>query len=128
MLYTKAQAILLGLLYCFSSLSKIHIAFCNGAYIDEFFDYWNPKRAGGIDLVAVAGFGDHDVQVANDLEVPIYSDYTLLLKQVDLDAVAIALPNTLHVESVELALEVGIKNILLEKPIASTVKKQMQFC
>jgi hypothetical protein len=48
MLYTKAQAILLGLLYCFSSLSKIHIAFCNGAYIDEFFDYWNPKRAGGI--------------------------------------------------------------------------------
>ena len=76
-----------------------------------------------IDLVAVAGFGDHDVQVANELEVPIYSDYTLLLKQVDLDAVAIALPNTLHVESVELALEAGIKNILLEKPIASTVKE-----
>ena len=39
-----------------------------------------------IDLVAVAGFGDHDVQVANELEVPIYSDYTLLLKQVDLEA------------------------------------------
>lgn len=76
-----------------------------------------------IDLVTVAGFGDHDVQVANELEVPIYSDYTLLLKQVDLDAVAIALPNTLHVESVELALEAGIKNILLEKPIASTVKE-----
>ena len=47
----------------------------------------------------------------------------MLLKQVDLDAVAIALPNTLHVESVELALEAGIKNILLEKPIASTVKE-----
>lgn len=62
-----------------------------------------------IDLVAVAGFGDHDVQVANELDVPIYNDYTLLLKQVDLDAVAIALPNTLHVESVELALESGIK-------------------
>lgn len=46
MLYTKAQAILLGLLYCFRSLLKFHIAFCNGVYIDEFFDYWNPKRAG----------------------------------------------------------------------------------
>lgn len=74
-----------------------------------------------IDLVAVAGFGDHDIKVAEELGVRIYSDYTLLLKQVDLDAVAIALPNTLHVQSVELSLAAGIKNILLEKPIANTV-------
>lgn len=74
-----------------------------------------------IDLVAVAGFGDHDVQVAEELGVRIYSDYTLLLKQEDLDAVAIALPNSLHVEATELALAAGIKNILLEKPIANTV-------
>lgn len=75
-----------------------------------------------IDLVAVAGFGDHDTQVANELDVPICNDYTLLLKQVKLDAVAIALPNTLHVESVKLSLDAGIKNILLEKPIANTVE------
>ena len=47
-----------------------------------------------IELVAVAGFGDHDVKVAEELGVPLYNDYTLLLKQEDLDAVAIALPNT----------------------------------
>lgn len=76
-----------------------------------------------IDLVAVAGFGDHDAQVAQELEVPLYNDYTLLLKQVELDAVAIALPNKLHVESVELSLQAGIKNILLEKPIANTVEE-----
>ena len=76
-----------------------------------------------IDLVAVAGFGDHDNQVALELGVKIYSDYTLLLKQEDLDAVAIALPNTLHVQSVDLALAAGIKNILLEKPIANTVEE-----
>lgn len=76
-----------------------------------------------IDLVAVAGFGNHDAQVAQELEVPLYNDYTLLLKQVELDAIAIALPNKLHVESVELSLQAGIKNILLEKPIANTVEE-----
>ena len=68
-----------------------------------------------VDLVAVAGFGDHDVKLANELNVPIFSDYTLLLKQVPLDAVYIALPNTLHVEAVEKAIEAGVKNILFRK-------------
>lgn len=76
-----------------------------------------------IDLVAVAGFGEHDIQVAQELGVKLYTDYTLLLKQERLDAVAIALPNTLHVEAVELSLAAGIKNILLEKPIANTVEE-----
>lgn len=74
-----------------------------------------------IDLVAVAGFGDHDEQVAKELEVPIYRDYTQLLKEVPLDAIAIALPNSLHVAATEASLAAGIKNILLEKPIANTV-------
>ena len=32
-----------------------------------------------VDLMAVAGFGDGDIAIANDLDVPIFSDYTLLL-------------------------------------------------
>lgn len=75
-----------------------------------------------VDLVAVAGFGDQAEAAAKELDVRLYSDYTLLLKQEQLDAVAIALPNNLHVASVECALEVGIRNILLEKPIANTVE------
>lgn len=74
-----------------------------------------------IDLVAVAGCDAHDQVVAEELNVRLYSDYRLLLKQEELDAIAIALPNKLHVESVELSLAAGICNILLEKPIASTV-------
>lgn len=73
-----------------------------------------------VELVAVAGFGDNDKKIAQELGVRLYEDYTLLLKQEDLDAVVIALPNNLHVESTELALAAGIKNILLEKPIANT--------
>lgn len=74
-----------------------------------------------IDLVAVAGFGDQAVEIANELQVRRFEDYELLLKQVDLDAVAIALPNGLHVPAVEKSIEAGIKYILLEKPIANTV-------
>lgn len=76
-----------------------------------------------IDLVAVAGFGDQAVEVANELNVIRFDDYELLLKQNELDAVAIALPNGLHVAAVEKSLEAGIKNILLEKPIANTVEE-----
>ena len=77
-----------------------------------------------VELAAVAGFGNSDFQIANELGVPLFSDYTLLFKQIPLDAVYIALPNTLHVEAVENAIEAGIKNILLEKPIANTVEEE----
>ena len=81
------------------------------------------KKNPEIELVAVAGFGEHDEQVAKELEVPIFNDYQQLLKEVPLDAVAIALPNSLQVAATERALEAGIKNILLEKPIANTVEE-----
>lgn len=76
-----------------------------------------------VDLVAVAGFGDKDREIAKELGVPIYSDYTLLLKQEDLDAVVISLPNNLHTEATEHAIEAGLKYILLEKPIAPSVEE-----
>ncbi len=76
-----------------------------------------------VDLVAVAGFDEQDIKIAEELHVPIYSDYTLLLKQEQLDGVIIALPNSLHVEATERALAAGIKTIWLEKPIANTVEE-----
>ena len=84
-----------------------------------------------IDLVAVAGCDAHDQVVAEELNVRLYSDYRLLLKQEELDAIAIALPNKLHVESVELSLAAGIRNILLEKPIADSeadARKIIEAC
>lgn len=76
-----------------------------------------------VDLVAVAGFGEHDATVAKELGVRLYTDYTLLLKQEQLDAVIIALPNNLHMPAVDLSLKMGIRNILLEKPLANTVEE-----
>lgn len=74
-----------------------------------------------VELVAVAGFGKQAEDAAEELGVKLYSDYNELLKNEELDAVVIALPNNLHVQAVEDSLAAGIKNILLEKPIANTV-------
>lgn len=84
-----------------------------------------------VDLVAIAGFGDAAEQVACELDVPLYADFQDLLNQTPLDAVAIALPNQLHLPAVEASLEAGVRNILLEKPIASTVedgKRIIELC
>lgn len=50
-----------------------------------------------------------------------YDDYQdMLTKSRDLDAVIISLPNYLHHESIELALESGL-NVFVEKPLANTI-------
>lgn len=72
------------------------------------------------DLVAVAGFGQQAEDAASELDVPLYQDYKELLAKVPLNAVAIALPNKLHLPATQAAVDAGIKYILLEKPIAST--------
>ena len=76
------------------------------------------KKNPDYDLVAVAGFGQQAEDVAAELEVPLYADYTELLNEVPLDAVAIALPNGLHVSATRNALDAGVRNILLEKPLS----------
>ena len=76
-----------------------------------------------VELVAVAGFGEQAESVASELGLKRYEDYRLLLRQEDLDAIAIALPNGLHVEAVEESLAAGISNIILEKPISNTIEE-----
>ncbi|MBS5098380.1 MAG: Gfo/Idh/MocA family oxidoreductase, partial [Eggerthella sp.] len=76
------------------------------------------KASKGFDLVAVGGFGDQAEAVAKEVDAPLYADYADLFDKVELDAVVIALPNPLHWPATDAALEAGIRNILLEKPIA----------
>lgn len=71
------------------------------------------------DLVAVAGFGKQAEDGAAELGVPLYEDYRELLDKEELDAVAIALPNNLHLPATQACLDAGVYNILLEKPIAA---------
>ena len=79
------------------------------------------------DLVAVGGMGDQAVAVAKEVKAPLFGDYQELLKTVTLDAVVIALPNGLHLPAVEAALAAGIKNILLEKPIADSEEDALKI-
>ena len=72
------------------------------------------------DLVAVAGFGQQAEDAAAELNAPLYADYHDLLNEVPVDAAIIALPNQLHLEATEATVKDGVKNNLLEKPIAST--------
>lgn len=77
-----------------------------------------------IKIVAVADASKRALKKAESVGVKnLYTDYhDLLNDSLDLDAVIIVLPNFLHFESIQLALEVGL-NVFVEKPMANTVKE-----
>jgi predicted dehydrogenase len=85
------------------------------------------KNSQDLDLVAVAGFGPQAAEAAAAIDVPLFQDYQALIKNVHLDAAAIALPNQLHKPAVEACLDAGIRNILLEKPIANTAPEGQEI-
>ena len=53
--------------------------------------------------------------------ITMYKDYKELLKDTAIEAVSIVLPDNLHREAVELAVQAG-KHILLEKPLAKELE------
>jgi UDP-N-acetylglucosamine 3-dehydrogenase len=74
-------------------------------------------------LIAVADVSKKALSKAKSLGIPnLYEDYNELLKNPDVEAVIIALPTQLHAKCAEAASEYN-KDILLEKPIARTVKE-----
>jgi len=75
----------------------------------------------GVELVAVAGNNELEMQRAKKLNVPLYTNYKDLIHECDLDGVIITLPNRLHREAVELCANKGL-HVLVEKPIADTVE------
>lgn len=52
----------------------------------------------------------------------LFTDYRDLFAKSEVDAVIIALPNFLHLESVQSALEAGV-DVFVEKPLANTVEE-----
>ena len=77
-----------------------------------------------IKLVAAADPSKKALKKAKSFGVKnLYTDYWDLLNECrDIDAVVISLPNYLHFESIQLALEAGL-NVFIEKPMATTAKE-----
>lgn len=85
------------------------------------------KNNSRCDLMAIAGFGKQAEEVAEELGVDLFGDYKDLLEKLSLDAAVIALPNDLHLEATKACIEAGVKNILLEKPIAGTLEDGIEI-
>jgi len=81
----------------------------------------------GARLVAVAD-ADRNAQdrVTKSFGCEYYSDYEEMLKNADIEAVSICLPDVHHVEPALAAARAG-KHILLEKPMARTVEECLKI-
>jgi predicted dehydrogenase len=77
-----------------------------------------------VKVVATADSSKRALNKAKSLGVSrLYTDYHDLLNHTsDIDAVVISLPNFLHFESIQLALEAGL-NVFVEKPMARNVEE-----
>ena len=81
------------------------------------------KYAGLADseLIGVVDIDPEQAQkVANQLEVPYYTDYNEVLDRVD--AVSIVVPTMHHYETAKTFMQNGV-HVLLEKPFAATIEE-----
>jgi len=82
----------------------------------------NNLKIDGVNVVAAADASKKSLNKAKSLGVKtVYTDYhDLINNSSDIDAVVISLPNFMHFESIQLALEAGL-NVFAEKPLATSV-------
>ncbi len=86
------------------------------------------RRLGNVEIVAIAASSQEKARKFAD-EVSVEGatgDYQTLLKDPSLDAVHVCTPNALHFPMAMAALEAG-KNVLCEKPLATTVAEAEQL-
>jgi len=53
--------------------------------------------------------------------IPTYNDYSQMLKEVAPDLICIATRQTMHAEQIESAVQAGVRGILCDKPLATTL-------
>lgn len=80
------------------------------------------KKLPGVRLYAVCDFNDEHRELGEKkFNCKGYKTYQEMLKDSELDAVSICLPDNMHLEAVEIAVA-NNKHILLEKPIAKDLE------
>lgn len=77
--------------------------------------HWNALD--GIQVVAVADQKRLDI----DMGIRVYANWKAMLKDPDLDIIAVATPPCFHADMACAAMEAG-KHVLIEKPLAVTIK------
>jgi predicted dehydrogenase len=83
----------------------------------------NSLRLKGVNVLGVADVADKALNYAKEIGVKnVYKNYEDLLRNDQLDAVIISLPNFLHMDCAVKAAKAG-KNIFLEKPLARNVEE-----
>lgn len=75
-----------------------------------------------VEVVALADIRREVAErLASKINARPYSDYREMLREQRLDVVVVATPDPLHREPTVAALEAGVPNIILEKPLATTM-------
>lgn len=91
---------------------------------------WNIKSllALGVNVAATCDIDTTRLKWVESLgvEAPFYEDYRTLLGNVSIELVVIALPDNLHLEATQAALEKG-KIVFLEKPVATDLNDIEKF-
>lgn len=94
------------------NMGRLHMMNCS--YMDD------------LRIIAAADLSKKSLNIAKSIGVDkLYSDYNDLLKNaksMGVDTVIISLPNFLHFEAIQLALEAGL-NVFVEKPMANTARE-----
>jgi predicted dehydrogenase len=89
------------------------------------------KRCSDVIVHSVAAIDNLD-QFAAAYSIPTkYDNYLDMFSKEELDLVSVCVPNFLHREIVVAAAETGIKNIICEKPFATTIqdgKEMLDIC
>ena len=96
----------------------VKLGFLGAGIISE-CHYYAVEKLKNIQIAAIASIDADDEKTAKKYKAKFYKDYKKLLnKEKKLDGIVIALPNFMHCEAAEYAINAGHKNILCEKPLA----------
>ncbi|MCZ0703879.1 putative dehydrogenase [Natronobacillus azotifigens] len=104
-------------------MKKLRVAVIGCGSIAKYRHFIEYEQNPIVDIVAVCDIAEARAKESGEKYHALpYTDYKLLLKEQDIDAVSVCLPNYLHAPVSIAALEAGC-HVLCEKPMATSMKE-----